>query len=378
MNFFKSKPIVPQKELTSMRNNVKRIVRQDLIVFGAQSPSDGYGKLTQNIVLELLKTTDVAFCPIWQAEDANKSLIKQYIVPDNTISKNYFLFHTPTFTKSSLINLQENKILLTMFESNHVPTSWKPYLEKMNTLLFPCTHNYELIKNEFPQLNVKLYNPGIDLSFYNYRAKRPTDTKFTFLFLFGNCEFLDQRKNGLLVLESFIQAFGSNKDVQLIMKCTSKIPKYLKEQLTDNIIVIDERYTEEQIRNLYYTSHCFLFPSRGEGYGLPPREAIACGTPTIATNFSALKDISKYIIPLNDYKLIPAFYQKNEAVRHNNGNVLFGEWADPNKEEFIESMLAVYNNYNKYQKKLASNIKEFQSENNVVLNIETLKKEFIL
>ena len=33
---------------------------------------------------------------------------------------------------------------------------------------------------------------------------------------------------------------------------------------------------------LYNGARCFVFPSSYEGFGMPPLEAISCGTPTIA------------------------------------------------------------------------------------------------
>lgn len=42
---------------------------------------------------------------------------------------------------------------------------------------------------------------------------------------------------------------------------------------------------------LYAAASVFVFPSRCEGFGLPPLEAMACGTPVIASNVSALPEV---------------------------------------------------------------------------------------
>ena len=44
------------------------------------------------------------------------------------------------------------------------------------------------------------------------------------------------------------------------------------------------------------TSHVFLSCSRSEGWGLPLIEAIACGVPSIALNYSAQTEYSKNIV----------------------------------------------------------------------------------
>ena len=42
---------------------------------------------------------------------------------------------------------------------------------------------------------------------------------------------------------------------------------------------------------LYNLAECFVFPSLYEGFGLPPLEAMACGTPVIAANNSSLPEV---------------------------------------------------------------------------------------
>lgn len=55
---------------------------------------------------------------------------------------------------------------------------------------------------------------------------------------------------------------------------------------------------------LYAASDMFLFPSLYEGFGLPPLEAMACGTPVISSNRSCLPEIlgnaAVFVDPLND------------------------------------------------------------------------------
>jgi glycosyltransferase involved in cell wall biosynthesis len=41
---------------------------------------------------------------------------------------------------------------------------------------------------------------------------------------------------------------------------------------------------------IYQNASAFVYPSLGEGFGLPPLEAMACGIPTIATDTSSLKE----------------------------------------------------------------------------------------
>jgi len=42
---------------------------------------------------------------------------------------------------------------------------------------------------------------------------------------------------------------------------------------------------------LYNAATVFAFPSLAEGFGLPPLEAMACGTPVISSNASSLPEV---------------------------------------------------------------------------------------
>jgi glycosyltransferase involved in cell wall biosynthesis len=47
----------------------------------------------------------------------------------------------------------------------------------------------------------------------------------------------------------------------------------------------------ETLRAFYEAASAFVFPSLREGFGLPPLEAMACGTPVVASNVSSLPEV---------------------------------------------------------------------------------------
>lgn len=51
------------------------------------------------------------------------------------------------------------------------------------------------------------------------------------------------------------------------------------------------RVPDEHLPALYRQAQVFVFPSFYEGFGLPPLEAMACGTPAISSNISSLPEV---------------------------------------------------------------------------------------
>ncbi len=67
------------------------------------------------------------------------------------------------------------------------------------------------------------------------------------------------------------------------------------------LVVIDDELTDDDVVRLYRSCDALAFPYRGEGFGLPMLEALACGLPVIATAGGAadafLDDDVAYRIP---------------------------------------------------------------------------------
>ena len=56
-------------------------------------------------------------------------------------------------------------------------------------------------------------------------------------------------------------------------------------------VILLGRVPEEQLPALYACAEAFIYPSLYEGFGLPPLEAMSCGTPVITSNVTSLPEV---------------------------------------------------------------------------------------
>lgn len=56
-------------------------------------------------------------------------------------------------------------------------------------------------------------------------------------------------------------------------------------------VVFTDHLNHDDLPFLYSGARCFVFPSTYEGFGMPPLEAISCGTPTVAYRNSSLPEV---------------------------------------------------------------------------------------
>ncbi len=64
-----------------------------------------------------------------------------------------------------------------------------------------------------------------------------------------------------------------------------------KHQLGLNMIREYENCSDEDLHRLYCGAEMLVFPSLFEGFGLPPLEAMACGTPVVVSNTASLPEV---------------------------------------------------------------------------------------
>ena len=103
---------------------------------------------------------------------------------------------------------------------------------------------------------------------------------------------LHHRKNADMILRAWPILQSRIPDLTLVIAGHNH-PDYMAQARSLGRSVKLTGYVEdEQLRALYHGAQAVWFPSLYEGFGIPVLEAMACGTPVVASNTTAIPEIS--------------------------------------------------------------------------------------
>lgn len=247
--------------------------------------------------------------------------------------------------KSYWINSNfQKRLAIVPFETTVIPASWIPRINVCDVLMVPCKQNIEAYKNSGVKIPIELIHWGIDPNKFS-ELKRTEGRTFTF----GTMGALSNRKGTDILVKAFEKAFPNGEDVQLICKTSFNQYHFMSK---DKRIKVDMTPVphDELIENFFQKVDCFVFPTRGEGFGLTPLEAMATGIPAIVTGWSGPLE---YMVPdvgwLIDHTMVDATDFSNVVYKEN-----CGQWAEPSLDHLVELMRYAYEHQDEVKQKGAN------------------------
>lgn len=147
---------------------------------------------------------------------------------------------------------------------------------------------------------ISVIHEGIDRKFKKVTdlsilesVKRKYNLPEKFLLYLGNIE---PRKNIETLISAFESVSKKHPDVKLILAGSPSwkykaVFKKAKHSSAANKIIFLGYIEAKDKAAIYSLAHIFVYPSFYEGFGLPPLEAMACETPTIASNTASLPEV---------------------------------------------------------------------------------------
>ncbi len=282
--------------------------------------------------------------------DPNHKILKSYL---NKFKKNDITISHYFPPKNQKPN-SSKWVVIQPWEFGSIPKDW---VNIFNNLVDEVWVPSNFVKNIFTNdgidnNKIKIIPNGINPEvFKKSDIKYPLKTKKRVKFLFVGGTIY--RKGIDILLKAYTSAFNADDDVCLIIKDVAsktvyKDSNYLNQikQIKSlanvpEIEYIDINLTSGELAALYNTCDFLIHPYRGEGFGLPVLEAMACGLIPIVTRGGATED---FCDDSNSIKI-------NSHIKYLESNYI-GNYLTVNKPWLLEPDLAdtirilkeVYNN----------------------------------
>lgn len=273
--------------------------------------STGYGIIAKDFLRALIEYTDL---DIFE----NALNILNFTKPEHYIFKNNTIGYTP-------------------WESTEIQPNWYEPMKRVDDLWTTSQWCADLFYGLVGRKAFVLPH-GINENWTPIKHHQ-TEGPFTFVHVGAPAA----RKGDDILFNLWYKHFRKNKDVHLIFKCRDYTGTRIRNhdgsiiaypEGISNISIIGETYNAAEMWKLYALSDCMVYPSRGEGFGLIPFEAMACGLPTILPA-NAMGDFTHHGIQLRK----GSWETSTEQLIHP------GQWRTFDEDEIIHWMEFVIENY---------------------------------
>lgn len=233
------------------------------------------------------------------------------------------------------------RIGFTMHETDQLPPTWVEQANQMHELWTPTAWGAEVFQMSGITRPIHIIPLGIDPTQFRPGAERTTirnRTIFLSVFEWG------MRKGWDILLRAYAAAFREDSPVLLLLKIDCHDPRanpihdlmsHMPAHAPPVGILYNQTLSTEQLVAMYQGADSFVLPTRGEGWGMPILESMACGVPAIATAWSG---ITTFLTEQNGYPLpICRLVEADPAHIYYRGT----HWAEPDIDALITHMQAV-------------------------------------
>jgi glycosyltransferase involved in cell wall biosynthesis len=237
------------------------------------------------------------------------------------------------------------RVGFTMLEVDGIPKAWAASCNRMDEIWVPSRWGADRFRESGVTRPIHVVPLGFDVQRFRPEAGAPrASRRFTFLSVFE----WGERKAPEVLLRAYAAAFaGREKDeVLLVVRANNHDGHVDVAAAIDALglpldgppvaMLYNNQIRSAQLGTIYRGADAFVLPTRGEGWGMPILEAMACGLPVIATDWSGPSEFLNERVgyPIAVRGLVPAdakcpYY---EGFR----------WADPDPDDLVAKLRHVF------------------------------------
>lgn len=247
---------------------------------------------------------------------------------------------------------QHYNVGIWLWELETIPGRWRPILEYVDELWAPSEFIAKALRKETDK-PVTVIPYGIDVpcdrTVTRCSLGLPED-KFCVLVMYDSNSYAS-RKNPAAAIRAYAKAFGGHSvAVHLVIKINhpkKEDVEFFERELgtQGGYTLITEQMEKPRLNALIRLCDVFISLHRSEGFGLVMAEAMALGTPVVATNWSANTEfMTQETSCMVDYQLVPVGnqYQYMDATHR---------WAEADTEQAAGYLRRLYEDEAYYREK---------------------------
>jgi glycosyltransferase involved in cell wall biosynthesis len=189
------------------------------------------------------------------------------------------------------------RVIQIAYDSDELPPEWTEILNKRFDLaLFSTAHLETVARNSGVTIPTGTLPIALDLeSLVSRRYRAPIARKLRF----GTLSAFHDRKGLDVLVEAFLDLYAGRSDVELVIHSNLAIGDVYERVMhmrdaagAANVIITHGSLAASEKNALLETFDVYVNCSRGEGYSIGPREALALGKPIIVTDLGAHADFA--------------------------------------------------------------------------------------
>jgi hypothetical protein len=241
-------------------------------------------------------------------------------------------------------NAGRRKIGFTMLEVDGFPREWVRQANRMDEVWVPSDFNRRGFLESGLKQPVEVVPLGIDPEHFHPGIRGFPNPAGEFVFL-SNFEW-GERKDPAMLLRAFNSEFSAGEPVRLVCKITNRDPSV---RVIDEIrrlelpetggrisYIFNREFPYAELGAFYRSADCYVSAGRGEGWDMPLMEAMACGLPSIVTDWGAHREFAHsgnaYLLRVR--RLVPAVAKCPYYEGFS--------WADPDSEHLRQLLRHVF------------------------------------
>lgn len=287
------------------------MTRLEYVCFTADN---GYSVAARNYILALNPRYDIRIAPLdfknSEIAGDNLSIFREMEKKPEDLNA-IQIFHCIPPMQKRRKTIFRKSVGIATFETKDPPQHWVHILNKNKVVIAPSKFNEEIFKNAGVTVPIVYVPHCVDPLLFHPNVK-PMFESNNFVFMYLGA--WKERKGYKELVRAYLEEFENHEPVELFIHTNvpNQAEQYVRQIRSETgscskITINRMKLQDTQMPSLMRSASCLVCPTKGEGFGLPPLQAMFMKIPVICTKYSGCCD---YISENTAFPLHPEGFVK--------------------------------------------------------------------